>query len=37
MIAIILRRRTLLKAANEANDLHWDYSSFFDATQQYCR
>ena len=32
-----LERRTLLKAANEANDLHWDYSPFFDATQQYCR
>jgi choline-sulfatase len=32
-----LRRRTLLKAANEANDLHWDYSPFYDATKQYCR
>lgn len=32
-----LERRALLRAANEANDLHWDYSPFFDATRQYCR
>ena len=36
-LRLSLERRTLLKAANMANDLHWDYSPFFDATQQYCR
>jgi choline-sulfatase len=36
-LLLSLQRRALLKAANEANDLHWDYSPFFDATRQYCR
>jgi choline-sulfatase len=36
-LCLSLERRTLLKAANQANDLHWDYSPFYDATQQYCR
>ena len=32
-----LERRTLLKAANEANGPHWDYSPFFDVPRHYCR
>jgi choline-sulfatase len=36
-LRVSLQRRTLLKQANAANDLHWDYFPFFDATQQYCR
>jgi choline-sulfatase len=36
-LRVSLERRILLKAANEVNDLHWDYSPFFDATRQYCR
>jgi choline-sulfatase len=36
-LQVSLERRTVLKAANQANDLHWDYSPFFDATRQYCR
>ena len=36
-LRISLEQRTLLKAANRANDLHLDYSPFFDATRQYCR
>jgi len=36
-LRLSLERRTLLRAANEANDLHWDYSPFFDAAKQYCR
>ena len=36
-LRVSLERRTLLKAANEANDVHWDYSPVFDATRQYCR
>jgi hypothetical protein len=34
---VSLRRRALLRQANVANDLHWDYAPFFDATRQYCR
>lgn len=32
-----LQRRALLREANVANDLHWDYFPYFDATRQYCR
>jgi choline-sulfatase len=32
-----LERRALLQQANVANDLHWDYFPYFDATKQYCR
>jgi choline-sulfatase len=36
-LQVSLERRTLLRQANLANNLHWDYFPHFDATQQYCR
>jgi choline-sulfatase len=36
-LQVSLERRALLRQANVANDLHWDYAPFFDATKQYCR
>lgn len=32
-----LLNRAITKQANAANDVHWDYTPNFDATQQYCR
>jgi choline-sulfatase len=32
-----LLNRAVIKRTNEVNDMHWDYSPFFDATKQYCR
>ena len=32
-----LINRGIIKQTNEVNDMHWDYSPFFDATKQYCR
>jgi choline-sulfatase len=36
-LQVSLERRALLREANVANDLHWDYFPYFDATKQYCR
>jgi choline-sulfatase len=36
-LQVSLERRALIRQANLANDLHWDYFPYFDATQQYCR
>ena len=36
-LMLSLRNRAIIKQANETNDLHWDYSPFFDATKQFAR